>query len=70
MKSGDLVKFDCADSYPGDERNLGIAMRFDNYYSGGDRRNPAEPLVEVLWNTGEAGWILKKRVKVMNEQED
>jgi|18_taG_2_1085343.scaffolds.fasta_scaffold02190_16 hypothetical protein len=67
MNRGDLIKFDCSDRRPGDERILGIAIGFDNYYSGGDRCNPAEPLVEVLWNTGETGWILKKRVKVMNE---
>jgi hypothetical protein len=42
-----------------DERLFGTVLNRDVYYSSmGD----SESIIEVLWNTGQKGWILVNRV--------
>ena len=55
MNVGELVRINevC------DERVFGTVLNRDVYYSSmGD----SESIVEVLWNTGQKGWILVSRV--------
>ena len=69
MKIGDLVKFDDVHA-KGDKRRVGTVLTFDLYRGGDDCgtiRGPAESLVQILWNTGETGWILERRVRVISE---
>ena len=66
MRVGDLVIFESND--PCDDRHVGTILKFD-VYRGNDRlwgplRDP-EPIVEVLWNTGCFGWILRDRVRII-----
>lgn len=68
MKVGDVVIFE--DEYNSDDkRRIGTVVGFD-MYSRADREmmpGPAESLVEVMWSTGERGWILERRVRVISE---
>jgi hypothetical protein len=66
VKVGDLVTI--ADE-PSDDRRVGTIMRFSTFESdcGWKTFTPPEPIVEVLWNTGVLGWILKERVEVISE---
>ena len=69
MRVGDLVQFD--DYYvKEDDRQVGTVLKFDLYRGGDDcgtARGPAESLVQVMWGTGEVGWILERRVRVISE---
>ena len=65
MEIGDLV---IADDSVADERTCGTILRFDWYNSPYGFGHPqGEELVEILWNTGQPGWILKSRVKPIDE---
>ena len=74
MKVGDLVKIDdykktLSLNDGEDERRLGAVLNLD-FYWGNDMPHPLrrpEPIVEVLWNTGSSGWILRSRVEVLDE---
>jgi hypothetical protein len=63
MKLGDLIKFEASEDH--DERMFGTILRFSTYDSPGCGY-PSERIIEVLWNTGELGWILAERVEVAN----
>ena len=69
MKVGDLVQFD--DYYvKEDDRQVGTVLKFDIFRGADDCgtiSGPAESLVQVLWGTGEVGWILERRVRVISE---
>ena len=69
MKVGDLIQFD--DDYGiKDDRQVGTVLKFDLYRDGDDcgtLRGPAESLIQVLWNTGQTGWILERRVRIISE---
>jgi len=62
IQRGDLVKLKEGEE-PRNKRDIGTALQFDVYCSEAG----IERMVEVLWNTGKAGWILAKRVEVINE---
>ncbi len=63
MKVGDLVKyFDSSNESQG--RIHGVITQVDMWSPRGVGQK--EPIVEVLWNNG-PGWILRSRVKVVNE---
>ena len=73
MKIGDLIKFedDYNQAVCDDHRRVGTVLGFDYYHSGDNRnrlgaRGIGESIVEVLWNTGKIGWILKSRVEKFN----
>ena len=70
MKIGDLVQFiDNNNTCDGDGRNVGTVLKFDQYHqpNNGDALTlgEGEAIVEILWGSGEVGWILKTRVKVV-----
>ena len=69
MKVGDLVEFKQIEPY--DRRELGTVLTLAIWHPDGRHklesplgpiRSP-EPIVEVFWNTGHPGWILKSRIK-------
>jgi len=60
VKVGDMVEYAGAPEESNDRR-YGIIMALDNYFSHVDLDH-AEPIVEVLWNTGRS-WILATRVR-------
>lgn len=64
MRVGNLVKI--IDSERDDMRCTGTVLRFDVYAGGREGRIPPEPIIEVLWNTEQIGWILKSRVEVID----
>jgi len=74
VQVGDLVKItDWRGGLP-DDRKFGTILSFDNYKSQSgkiialdsyDHQRAAgipDIMAEVLWNTGEIGWILKDRL--------
>ena len=65
MRRGDLVKI--IDSERDDMRFTGTVLKFDVYAGGRVHPSPPEPIIEVLWNTEQIGWILKSRVEVIND---
>jgi hypothetical protein len=63
MMIGDLIRFEASED--NDERMFGTILRFSTYEGTCGRIvGPPERLIEVLWNTGELGWILAERVEV------
>ncbi len=65
VKIGDLIKFESTEEH--DLRMHGTILRFSIYEGAcGRSSRPPESIIEVLWNTGELGWILAERVKVFN----
>ena len=75
MKVGDLVRI--TDAEPEDTRGLGTVLCFDTYKSQGSysahsdlhhhHELPTERIAEVLWSDAHIGWILGKRLVVINE---
>ena len=66
---GDLVQIVTDDCDAGDARSCGTVLKFDTYSSNElaevvshQGRRSHECIVEVLWNTGSIGWILKSRI--------
>ena len=71
MKVGDLVKIkDTAILSPKDPRCTGTIIKFD-VYGNTDRHDrhsfSNEPIVEVMWATGQIKWILQKRLELVSE---
>ena len=67
MKVGDLVSLEPHPNDVTDLRKVGTVLKFD-VYRGTEQLQPLllhEAIIEVLWNTGHIGWILQKRVKVI-----
>ena len=67
MKLGDLIRIKPEDS--GDSRRVGVVLRLD-VYRGTETLGPLripEPIIEVLWNNTQTGWILKSRVETISE---
>lgn len=62
MKAGDLVKLKVGEE-PRNKREIGTVIQIDAYITSVGM----EPMAEVLWNTGETGWILSNRVEVLSE---
>ena len=62
MKTGDLVRLKPEES-PRNGREIGTILKWDAYVGS----MGAEPMVEVLWNTGARGWILLERVEVIRD---
>jgi len=63
MIIGDLIRFEASED--NDERMFGTILRFSTYEGAcGRSGRPTERIIEVLWNTGELGWILAERVEV------
>ena len=77
MKIGDLVRI--TDVGPDDARGLGTILKFDTYQSQrsypskfrvDNQQDPPwqdENIVEVLWSGTHIGWILQRRLEVLNE---
>ena len=73
MKIGDLVQFIDRTALLGrrgfDRRNIGMVLKFDSYNQPGNRithtLGNGEAIAEILWSSGEVGWILKTRVEVV-----
>jgi hypothetical protein len=66
VKVGDLIKFESSD--PLDRRCVGTILRFDTYtWDTVARLKKSEPIIQVLWNTNQLGWILSDRVELVNE---
>ncbi len=61
MRIGDLVRV-CPRDSDRRERNAGVILRFDLYYSG----STPTSLAEVLWTDG-PGWIDVKRIEKLGE---
>ena len=51
-----------------DNRRLGTILRDDTYTSCALGEAVVERIVEVLWQDGQTGWILKDRVEVIHDQ--
>ncbi len=73
MKIGDLVKFEPSPLWGRntrkDDRRMGTILKFDLFHGGdnwGWTAGGSERIIEVLWNTGEIGWILQERIEVIN----
>ena len=69
MKVGDLIKFEpdegalFSDDME-DHRQIGTVLNFDIYRGS---KTYGEPIIEVLWNTGNVEWILKRYVEAVDE---
>jgi hypothetical protein len=77
MKVGSLVRI--TDTEPEDTRGIGTVLKFDMYHS--QRSYPSqfvfdnrrhcpqneECITEVLWSDAHIGWVLRKRLEVINE---
>ena len=60
---GDLIEIKPKDSDPQD-RTVGTVLRRSSWNGEcGTVRGPGEPIIEVLWNTGHASWILEERIQ-------
>ena len=62
MKIGDLIKLK-AHEHPRFGRELGTIVMFDTTVTS----LGLEEIAEVLWNTGNLGWILSERIEVTND---
>ena len=60
MKVGDLVKFEPSERC--DHRRVGTVLRFSLH-------RKSTTIIEVLWNTGQLGWIAVDRVEVISENQ-
>ena len=77
MKVGSLVRI--TDAEPEDTRGIGTVLKFDMYrsqrsypsqfVSDNRRHRPQneECITEVLWSDAHIGWVLRKRLEVINE---
>ena len=70
MKIGDLVKI--VDVGSDDTRRFGTIMKFDRYFGDAQYHTEkhnlhGEDIAEVLWNNSNLGWILRRRLEVINE---
>ena len=65
VKVGDLINFTGSFRDFPDPRTHGTVINFSTYNSGSSLRT--ERIVEILWNTGQLGWILAERVEVMEK---
>jgi hypothetical protein len=78
MQVGSLVRI--TDVGSEDTRGIGTVLKFDTYNSQREypakfaadlvRHLPAqrdECIIEVLWSDAHIGWILRKRLEVLNE---
>ena len=77
MQVGSLVRI--TDVGPEDTRGIGTVLKFDTYNSQrlyptksvvGNWQLPAqsdECITEVLWSDAHIGWVLRKRLEVLNE---
>lgn len=76
MKVGDLVRI--TDVGLDDDRGFGTILKFDTYQTQRVYPSPFrvdsrirpwqdEDIVEVLWCNTHIGWILQKRLEVLNE---
>jgi hypothetical protein len=77
MQVGSLVRI--TDAEPEDTRGIGTVLKFDMYRSQrsypaksvvGNWQLPAqgdECIIEVLWSDAHIGWVLRKRLEVLNE---
>jgi len=67
MKKGDLVRLK-ENEEPRFGRNVGTVLGFD-WYRGLNHKSDfgTERIIEILWDTGELGWILADRVEVIND---
>jgi hypothetical protein len=62
MKVGDLVKLKEGEK-PRNKREVGTILSFDVYTGSFG----SEKMANILWNTGNPGWILAARIEVINE---
>jgi hypothetical protein len=62
VKVSDLVMLK-PEEYPRHGREVGTILAFDIFVSSVG----PESMAKILWNTGVAGWILSRRVAVINE---
>lgn len=73
MKAGDLVKI--TDVGPEDTRGIGTILSFGTWdcqraYPSvieSWRTHDDEAIIEVLWSDAHVGWVLRRRVEVLNE---
>tara|TARA_R110000824_G_scaffold347890_2_gene534649 strand:+ start:6 stop:221 length:216 start_codon:yes stop_codon:yes gene_type:complete len=63
MNIGDLVKINDLNE-PDPKRTMGTIIRHDMYDSQFSKIN--EQISEVLWNNGQLGWILSKRLEIVS----
>ena len=64
MKVGDLIKLKAGEE-PRNNRETGTVLKLGHRIAS--RALDKEQIAEVLWNTGQIGWILSKRTEVISE---
>tara|TARA_R100000808_G_C2155291_1_gene167358 strand:- start:5625 stop:5852 length:228 start_codon:yes stop_codon:yes gene_type:complete len=73
MNIGDVITFSDKDGMPGDTRQIGTIIDFDVYHprtllnASTTPLRAGDPTIQVLWQSGEIGWILSRRVKAIHE---
>ena len=67
MEIGDLVEIFTDDQPEHDDRKIGTVVGLDFWVPDDPPRSMSETIVLCLWDTGRQGWILKSRVRVINE---
>lgn len=69
MRIGELVQItdkEIKSLSPGDERRVGTLLSFSTFEGDcGVQRGASRPerIAEILWNTGDVGWILLSRIE-------
>jgi hypothetical protein len=69
VRIGDIIRF-TPDDYPAqrtDTRDIGTILKFDTYSSQVGTSFTKEPILHMLWSDGTTGWILKSRVRKLND---
>ena len=71
MKIGDLIEANDPTMINdiNEERKVGNVLRLDTYQPGGGPRLP-EKIVEIHWNSGEIGWILQRRIRLVKDLDE
>lgn len=71
MKIGDLIEANDPTMINdiNEKRKVGNVLQFDMYQS---RSRPylLEKIVEIHWNSGEIGWILQRRVRLVKDLDE
>jgi len=71
MKIGDLIEANDPEMINdiNENRRVGNILRFDTYQAA-SRPHLNEPIVEIHWNSGEIGWILQRRVRLVKDLDE
>lgn len=71
MKIGDLIESNDPTMINdvNEDRRVGNVLRLDTYQSAARPHLP-EKIVEIHWNSGEIGWILQRRIRLVKDLDE